>query len=247
MFFDQIFEYLHHLPIVFILGLVALIGLYFGKTMKFIKLPSIIGFMVIGIILGPSLVNLLNEEFQERMSFITEIALGFVALSIGLELSFATLKKQGNSIIYIIFSESFMAFFVVTGFVYVFSILSSIPNNLALPLALIFGSIAPASAPAGTVAIIKEYNARGNLTKALYSVVGFDDGLGIIIFGFASVFARSIISSHNGKEISTILLLLTPLKEIGLSLLVGVIAGFAYSFLLRFKLSKKDIFILTFD
>jgi Kef-type K+ transport system membrane component KefB len=239
---------IHHfpLPVLFIIGIITLIGLYFGKTMKYIKLPSIIGFMIIGVILGPSLLNIIDHHFQENLSFITEIALGFVALSIGLELSFNELKKQGKSIIFIIFSESFLAFIVVTLFIYFFVILTKIPNHLAWPLALIFGSIAPASAPAGTVAIIKEFNARGSLTKALYSVVGFDDGLGIIIFGFASVIAKSILSSQSGNHINIISLISAPLLEIGFSLIIGIIGGLLFSLLVRKLSLKKDMFILIF-
>lgn len=235
-----------HYPVILIIGIITIIGFYFGKTMKYIKLPSIIGFMIIGIILGPSFLNIVNEEFQEKLSFITEIALGFVALSIGLELSFNTLKKQGKSIILIIFSESFMAFIFVAVIVYFFVILTNMPNNVALPLALIFGSIAPASAPAGTVAIIKEYNAKGSLTNALYSVVGFDDGLGIIIFGFASIIAKTILFNQTGAHIDLLSLIVTPLKEIGLSITIGVAGGFLFSFLVKKLSLKKDIFILIF-
>lgn len=235
-----------HLPILLIVGLITFIGLYFGKIMKYIKLPSIIGFMIIGVLLGPSLFDLLNEHFQAKLSFITELALGFVALSIGLELSFSTLRQQGKSIIFIIITESFMAFLIVTTAVYLFALISPIPDNVALPLALIFGSIAPASAPAGTVAIIKEYNARGPLTKALYSVVGFDDGLGIIIFGFASAIAKSLLSSQQGEIISFFSLILPPLTEVILSLVIGVITGIIYSLLLKKLNQKKDLFILTF-
>ncbi len=164
-------SYIHSLPIplIMVVGIMTLAGFYFGKTMRFLRLPSIIGFMLIGVVIGPSALNLLGEELQEGFGFITEIALGFVALSIGLELSFAALKKQGIGIILIIVFESFLAFVVVTAAVFLLT------RNL--PLALIFGSLAPASAPAGTVAVIQEYKAKGNLTNALYAVVGFDDGL----------------------------------------------------------------------
>jgi hypothetical protein len=111
---------------------------------------------------------------------------------------------------------------------------------------LIFGGIAPASAPAGTVAVIQEYRASGSLTQALYTVVGFDDGLGIIIFGFVAAIARSILGHAAGAEAESIgLLILKPLQEIGLSLLVGGIASFVYVFLARGLNTKRDIFILT--
>lgn len=222
-----------------IVGIMAGLAFYAGKSMKWIKLPSIIGFMIVGVILGPSLFDIINEDFQKDLGFITDIALGFVALSIGLELSFETLKKQGAGIVTVILTESFGAFILVTGLIYLIT--------KDLPLALIFGSIAPASAPAGTVAIIQEYKAKGPLTSALYSVVGFDDGLGIIIFGFAAAFAKSLLGQEMGVETGSFIQLIgTPLLEVGLSLLIGGIIAIIFSILAR-KLSKsRDIFILLF-
>ncbi len=220
-------------------GIMVAVGFYAGKSMKFLKLPSIIGYMLIGVVLGPSLFNILNEEFQHSIGFISDVALSFVAVSIGIELSFAALKKQGKGIIYVIFTESFMAFLLVT------SLLYFLTRDIAL--ALIFGAIAPASAPAGTVAIIQEYKAKGPLTKALYSVVGFDDGLGIIIFGFASAFAKSILAQEAGAEAGGLLTLLgTPLKEVVLSMLIGLLVGFIFCLLARKLKSGRDIFILLF-
>ncbi len=228
-----------HLQPLLIVGIMAGLAFYAGKSMKWIKLPSIIGFMIIGVLLGPSLFDIINEDFQEDLGFITDIALGFVALSIGLELSFKTLKKQGSGIVTVILTESFGAFILVTGLIYLIT--------KDLPMALIFGSIAPASAPAGTVAIIQEYKAKGPLTSALYSVVGFDDGLGIIIFGFAAAFSKSLLGQEMGIEAGSFWeLISTPLLEVGLSIVVGGVIAFLFSILAR-KLSKgRDIFILLF-
>lgn len=221
------------------IGIMTALAFYLGKSMKWVKLPSIIGFMLIGVILGPSGFNLLDEEFQKNLGFITDIALSFVALSIGLELSFSSLKKQGKGIIAVILTESFGAFIIVTSLIYI------ITTDLAL--ALIFGSIAPASAPAGTVAIIKEYNSKGPLTRALYSVVGFDDGLGIIIFGFASAFAKSILGAEVGIETQSLFeLIIVPLKEVGLSILVGGVISVLFSILAKRLKKGRDIFILLF-
>jgi Kef-type K+ transport system membrane component KefB len=95
--------------------------------------------------------------------------------------------------------------------------------------------------------VIQEYRARGNLTKALYAVVGFDDGLGIIIFGFAAAFARSLLlQDSGGTQESVWLVLATPLKEISLSVLLGGAAALVYSLLARRLEEPRDIFILTF-
>lgn len=228
-----------NVPTLLAVGIMTAAGLYMGKVTKYIKLPSIIGFMLVGVLLGPSLFNLINERMQTDLGFITEVALGFVAISIGLELKMTTLKQQGIGIVIIIITESLLAFILVTLGVYWFS------GDLAL--ALIFGAIAPASAPAGTVAIIQEYKAKGSLTKALYSVVGFDDGLGIIIFGFAAAIAKSMVEQASGVHQESFLKLITPpMIEVGLSLLIGVVAGLAFIFLARKLSSRRDLFILLF-
>ncbi|MCK5342668.1 MAG: cation:proton antiporter, partial [Candidatus Heimdallarchaeota archaeon] len=173
-----IFDSMHNISDLLILGIVIIASFFFGKLVKYIKLPSLIGFMLIGVILGPSLLDVLGVVKQEHLGFLTEIALSFIALSIGLELNFSSIKKLGSGIVWIILIESIGTFILVTGVVFL------VTKNL--PLALILGGIAPASAPEGTVAVIQENKTNGPLTKALYAVVGFDDGLGIVIFGFAA-------------------------------------------------------------
>ncbi len=229
----------HPLPSLLVVGAVVLAAFYVGKSMKFVRLPSVLGFMIIGVVLGPGLLGFVTPNLQQALGFVTEIALAFVAVSIGLELSFSELRRQGGGMVVIIVAESLMAFVVVTGAVYLLT------RNL--PLALIFGAVAPASAPAGTVAVIQEYNARGPLTRALYSVVGFDDGLGIIIFGFAAAIARALlpeIQEGGGVELNE--LLLKPLKEIGLSIGVGIVMAIPYALLARVLRSDRDVLPLTF-
>jgi Kef-type K+ transport system membrane component KefB len=223
--------------LVFLAGFFIIIGFYAGKLISKTKvLPALLGYMVIGIIFGPSALGLLSETGKESLSFITNVALGFVAITIGLELKFTTLKKQGLAMILIIFTESFLAFALVTLFIWLLT------KNVAL--ALIFGAVAPASAPAGTVAVIRENRAKGPLTSALYTVVGFDDGLGIIIFGFASAIAKSVLNSSSGEEMNTAMLILEPLKEIGLSVLVGVLFGLLVVFLIKFLKNDQDLMVV---
>lgn len=219
---------------------------YLGKGMKWIRLPSIIGFMLIGVLVG----NILNlgildkihitapKGFLDSLSFIPEIALALVALTIGLELSLISLKKQGLGIVSIIFAESLGAFFLVTIGVYLLT--------RSWPLALLFGAIAPASAPAGTVAVIQEYRAKGPLTKALYAVVGFDDGLGIIIFGFAAAIVRTILLNEAGESSdSTLMVLFSPIKEILFSIIIGAAAGMILCILGRRLKNQRDLLILV--
>ena len=229
----------HPMSTLALIGLIALFSFYFGKLAKKIRLPLIIGYMFFGVLIGPSFLGILTSSIQNELSFITEIALGFVALTIGLELNLNDLRKQGSGIISIIFAESFGAFILV------FFVVWLITKNI--PLALMFGSIAPASAPAGTVAVIKEYRAKGPLTKALYAVVGFDDGLGIMIFGFASAIAKNILNNQAGTSSGGFFsLILTPLKEIALSIIIGLVVGALFCILVRKLKNSSDYFIHIF-
>ena len=222
-----------------LLGMVTIAGYYAGQIIKKLKLPSLLGYMLLGVFLGSSFAGLLDESELHRLEFITEITLGFVAFMIGAELSLKSLRRQGFGIITIIFSESFAAFLVVLAAVYALT--------RDLPLALIFGAMAPASAPAGTVAVIQEFRARGSLTKTLYAVVGFDDGLAIIIFGFASAFAKMILEGEaTGIQGSVLAGFAEPVIEIVLSLLVGGALGIVFSFLIRRITVERDYFILIF-
>ncbi len=226
-------------PVLLTMGLMIFIGLFFGKLTQRIKLPSIIGFMVVGVLLGPSVFNLIDETLITELDFITEVALAFVAVSIGLELRMRTLRQQGRALMVIIITETLVAFALVTVAV------TFLTGNLAL--GLLFGGLAPASAPAGTVAIIQEYKARGSLTKALYSVVGFDDGLGIIIFGFAAAISRSILVQQSGGDpLSFMQLIAAPLLEVVLSILVGALIAVIFGMIARRMNNKQDIFILLF-
>jgi len=225
-----------------LVGIVLIAGYFLGRAARFVRLPSIIGFMMLGVVLGTSLLGLFHDRNLESLSFITEIALGFVAFSIGSELSLRSLREIGGGVAAIILAESFGAFFIVTAVV--------LAITRSWPVALLFGAIAPASAPAGTVAVIQEYKAKGTLTKALYAVVGFDDGLAILIFGFAAALAKILLIGQLITDGSGSVGLLEgmrePTLEIAGSLLLGTVLGFIYCQLVRKLNSARDTLIMTF-
>lgn len=228
-----------HVSMLTLLGIAAIAGLYTGYLARRANLPAIIGYMILGVILGPSALNLFDDSSMDRFSFLTEIGLGFVAVTIGSELSISSLKRVGWGIVSIIFAESFMAFLVVTGALYLLT--------FDLPLSIIFGAMAPASAPAGTVAVIQECRAKGSLTKAIYAVVGFDDGLAVIIFGFAAAISKSLlIGEASGAGSSILPGLWAPILEISASLLLGWIIGYLFCRLVSKLRDSRDILIILF-
>jgi len=238
------------IPAMLVVGLLTLAGFYFGRLTRRLKLPSIIGFMVVGIIMGPSVLGLIDSSMEQQLSFITEISLAFIAFSIGLELKASWLRKQGFGIILVILGESFGAFVAVAFCMYMVVTLGFSTALLSNPvqfaaLALLFGALAPASAPAGTVAVIQEYKAKGSLTQSLYAVVGFDDALAVIIFGFTLAISKQLLLAEAGATPGLLPgAFLNPLREVLLSLFVGAAIGTLFSLLTRTLKSPHNLLIL---
>jgi Kef-type K+ transport system membrane component KefB len=228
-----------NIPVIAVIGVSSIVAIYVGKIARKAGLPSLIGYMILGTFVGTSVLSLISENSLNHLQFITDIALGFVAFTIGSELNLKILKRLGKGIILIILAESFAAFFVVGAAVYLLT--------GDLPMALIFGALAPASAPAGTVAVIQEYKTKGNLTKALYAVVGFDDGLAVIIFGFSAALAARILQAESSSVSVGFLSSVTkPLLELALSLGAGTVLGFIFSALARKLRPLNEIPALIF-
>ncbi len=208
------------------LGLVILVGYAAGQAIRLIRLPAIIGYMLVGVLLGPSAAHVLSDDALHKLSFIPDVALGFVAFSIGTELNLKSLRKMGSGLGAIILAESLFAFLAVFVAVYLLT------RNL--PMALVFGAVAPATAPAGTVAVIQEYKASGSLSRAMYAVAGFDDGLAIIIFGLAAALAKLLLGhGADGGSAGILVGLGWSLLEIFGSLVLGLLAAVIFGFVLR--------------
>ncbi len=228
-----------HLSSITGLGLLLFCGYFCGQLARYLKLPALIGYLTAGVLLGPSILGVLDKTQLHQLEFITSISLGCIAFIIGSELQLAALKKMGRGIVIIILAESLMAFILVA--IGIFLLTKNIP------LALLLGAMAPASAPAGTVAVIQEYNAKGTLTKALYTVVGFDDGLAVIIFGFALAAAKVFLVASSGTASSAILNeLWQPLREIGFSIALGALLGGFFSLIIRKVTHSADRLIIIF-
>ncbi len=227
------------ISIITLVGFAIVGGLYAGKLARKTGLPSLIGFMIAGTILGVSVFKVFNEPVLQHLAFIPDIALGFVAFSIGSELNLKVLRRLGKSITAILLCETLLTFLLVTAAVL-------LVTGGDWPFALIFGAMAPATAPAGTVAVIQEYRAKGDLTQALYAVVGFDDGIAILIFGFACAASKVLLASDAGGSTDLLATAVEPAREIILSIAVGLLLGFVYSKLVSRIRSHDNIPALTF-
>jgi len=221
------------------IGLLLLLSYAGGKLANFLKAPRVSGYLVIGMILSPSVLGLFHERLvKKELTLITDIALAIIAFSIGGGLGLAKLRKLGKHILWITPTEAFGSFFVVTISISLFSCLmhslgaiSSPFWEFYFPMALVIGAISAATAPAATLAIIHEYKAKGPLTTILLGLVALDDGLAIIFFAFAITIAQSLV---NHEAITLQNFLLSPLFSILTSLFIGGLLGLCLRKLIRF-------------
>lgn len=202
------FEILLHL------GTILVVGFIVAKLLGLLKFPEVTGYLIAGILIGPSVFGFIPEEAVKSFDIISEVALAFIAFSIGAELKFDDLKKVGKAIFLITILEALVAFFLVT--VVMLLLKQSLPFSLAI------GSIACATAPAATLMVIKQYKAEGPLVRTLIPVVALDDGVCIIAFGVASTLAQNMIQ---GGAFSMMNMVGKPIIQIFSALALGIVAG----------------------
>lgn len=212
----------------FVLALVLLFGMYAGRWFEKIKLPHITGYIVMGVVLGLVLVFLDLGEDIEHLTVVSSVALGFIAFGIGTELEFGKLKKSGKEVVVITIIQAIAAS--------VFTIVGVLVFGASLPVALVLGAVATATAPAPIMLLTRKYKARGPLTDTLLPLVGMDDAVGIVLFGVLLSIANSI---NTGAEVSVIEMLEGPMIELVASAIVGVALGLFSAFLIK-MIQNKD-------
>ncbi|MBL6989565.1 MAG: cation:proton antiporter [Bacteriovoracaceae bacterium] len=227
-------------------GIIFLLGQIAGRFAHLIRLPRLIGYLTIGIVLGPSGVEILSAHLiDDQLSLITEMALALIAFSIGGALDLKNLTGLKKSIIWITITQSLGAFmFVFFGCLLLLPFLP-VTNGyghhpqLFLTTALLFGAISVATAPAAVLSLIHELKARGPFTSVVLGVVALDDAFALIIYAFASVWAKSLIG---GKATCLSSAILTPVYSIGVSCIIGILMGMLLTRLIRY-FAPRDVML----
>lgn len=204
------------------LAIMIFAGMFCGRMAKHLRLPNVTGYLVAGLLIGPSVFGLLSTDFLDTINIISTVALGFIAFSIGNEFKISYFKRVGVAPIVIACMESLFAV--------VFVVLGLIISGQSVSFSLVLGAIAAATAPAATIMVIKQYRAKGPVTETLLSVVAIDDATALILFSLSVAIAQALTNGAASLGAS----LLSPLKEIGGALVVGAALGFVFLLPLRF-------------
>lgn len=215
---------------VLLIGIVMFFGAIGGRLFQKLKIPQVVGYIVIGILIGASGLQILRPETIAALNPVNTISLSLIGFLVGAELKIDVIKKYGKQFISILIGESITPFFVVGALIFLVVYLFTRDVKTALAFALILGAICSATAPAATTDVLKEYKTRGPLTTTVLGIVAMDDAVALILYAIASTIASPLLG---GQAVSFGTQILNIAVDIFGSIIVGSIFGFIISFVIK--------------
>lgn len=216
------------------IALVLSFGYIGGSLIGLLKLPNVTGYLLGGVLLGTSFLKVVTEADSGIINFINEFALAIIAFNIGGEFLLKTMKKLGKDIVIITILE------VIGALTVVFSAMFFLLKQ-DFVFSVMVASMAAATAPAGTMMVIKQYKAKGPMSNMILPIAALDDALGIMVFGLALSLSKVILGHTTG---STVALILAPFIEIFASLLLGFILGVTLVKLSSRAKSQEELLVI---
>ena len=209
------------------LSLALVGGLLMSRLAKKLNLPAVTAYLVAGLLLGPYCIGALNileigfntPEEVTNLDIISQVALGFIAFTIGNEFRLEQLRHMGRQAITVGIAQAVFTTVLVDAALVALHFMT--PALISVSSAITLGAIAAATAPAATLMVVRQYKADGPLTKLLLLVVAIDDAVGLVLFSASFGVATALESG----AISLVTVLVEPLVEIVLSLALGGFAG----------------------
>ena len=204
-------------------SIALLAGLLMTRLFKPFKLPDVTAYLIAGVLIGPYCVGALGVDgfgfssmhAVEALGLVADVALGFIAFSIGSEFRLEELKKTGKQAFVIGIVQALVATLFVD--LALLGVHYMMPDKLTIPQLIVLGAIATATAPAATLMVVRQYKADGPLTKLLLPIVALDDAVGLIVFAVSFGIAKTILSG----QVDLVSIILNPLVEIICSLILG--------------------------
>ncbi len=228
-------------------SIALLAGLMMTRLFKPFKLPSVTAYLIAGVLIGPYCLGALgidglgfsNHESVEKLSMISEVALGFIAFSIGNEFRLSDLKQTGKKALIIGVWQAIFTMLIVD--LALAALHFAIPETFTLAQVLTLGAIATATAPAATLMVVRQYKAKGPLTKLLLPIVALDDAVGLVAFAVSFGIAKTLVSGN----LDPVSILVNPFVEIICSLVLGAVMGLVLTWLEKLFNSNTNRLNLT--
>ena len=237
------FWQLHGVQLVLLLGIILFFGALGGWLFKKLKIPQVVGYIVIGIVIGSSGFRILEPEVIAALNPISTVSLTLIGFLVGGELKLGTVKKYGKQFVSILIFESITPAIIVGGVITLVVWLFTKDVRYAVSIGVVLGAICAATAPAATTDVLVEYRTRGPLTTTVYGIVAMDDAVALILYTVASTIAASLLG---GKVDSFGIQLLAIVRDIFGSVFLGLFFGGLLRVIMHF-LPNDDGRILSFS
>ena len=213
------------------IGIAMFAGLFLSRLTSKLNLPDVTSYLVAGLLVGPLCMGRLGVpglglttfEAVEELGLLNDVALGFIAFSIGSEFRVSSLRKIGRQATVVAIFQALVA--TLFGDVALLLLHLVLGHKLPVSTCILLGAIATATAPAATLMVVNQYKARGPLTDMLLPVVALDDAVGLIVFAVSNGIAKALVSG----TISVVSVLVNPILEIILSVGLGMALGWIFS------------------
>ena len=231
------------------LSVALLAGLLLSRLAKKVQLPAVTAYLVAGVLIGPFVLGKIGipglgitSDQIEGFGLISDLALGFIAFSMGSEFRIAQLKKIGKQATFIGVFQALFTTLAVDAALIVLHLI--IPETFTLESAIVLGAVATATAPAATLMVVKQYKAKGPVTDILLPVVALDDAVGLVVFAISFGIARSL----GAGSIHATSVILEPILEVVLSLALGFVMGLLFTLCEKYfhSRSKRMAVSVTF-
>lgn len=213
-------------------AVLLLVGLAGGTLASKINLPAVTGYILSGLLLGPSFLNFISGEVYNNLGFVNELALGILAVSVGTELHRDVIKRLGRDLTFLSVGNTFLTMALVTAGTY----WMGMPFNYALVL----GALAMTVSPSGVVSMIKETRAKGPMTQTVLGMVAFDNLIAIIVFGIVIALVEAAENAVTASASTILLVFLNVL----LAVLLGTAIGFAVAYFIRREIGNDQLLVI---
>ncbi len=229
------------MQILIALSVALLAGLLLSRLAKLLSLPAVTAYLVAGVLIGPYVLGtigvpglgFISHDDVKSYSLLCDIALGFIAFSIGNEFRLSELKTIGKQATIIGIAQALFTTIVVD--IVMIAVHFIVPDKFSLSSAIILGAVAAATAPAATLMVVKQYKAKGKLTDLLLPIVALDDAVGLVVFAISFGVARAL----NSGAVDIISIAVEPIVEVVMSLLLGAAIGFLFTLTEQFFHSRS--------
>jgi len=218
------------------------VGMVLAHVLKRLGSPEVLSYILGGLAISVCLARFLPKGFISAGDIVGTVALGFIAFEIGDTFRLKNVREVGSKGLWLSVVQAVFTYAIVLlGFLATEALhITHLPDPM--PVALFLASTAAATAPAATFMVVQEYRAKGPLTNYLLMAVTFDDAVGIILFDISVVIMRIVL---RGGPLHVSEMILGPLREIGLSLLIGAVTGAIMVVMSRWFRSKSERLLLA--